>query len=493
MRTRTVVAVSLFLSLCAIALSAQQQHSVETLPDGTRITRSVQEIAAAKPGIVVTDINFGYRPVGLPALISNPFHITNRGNAKLTITKNSGVVPSSMAAVFDISEVKAQTFPLVLGDVNSGDNEKTFRIKFTPNKTGVFDATLTFSSNGQGIDSVCRLHGVGIEPGIAVNGCEFGRRRVGASYDSDVEGGPAQLTVINSLGGKTSTVNSYTISGNVSEFELDDLSDLKGMAMNPAQEIIRAVKFKPTKPGYDTLRITFTVSTGSPITFIATGVGVTPHLQFSETNVGTANLADTAKASIIKTFNITNLDVTTTPKWEFFDDVLIDDVGSANGGTEIGTAGKAAPGTEGFSILKTQFDLPLFIGAGLTTADFTIWYQPAKVGKNSAVFAMHDIDYDTSYVVTFSGEAIQDASGIEDDASYCSLAPNPVQSSVVLGFRSVAARRLLLRDAMGRELRQAELIESDRVRLNTADLNAGVYVVEIHDAEGIHMRRFVKD
>ncbi len=499
MKQTATMLLSLFLLCCALFAQQPSQTTMRT-NEGATVTRHVLAdgekiagVAAAKAGIVVTDINFGTRPVGLPALIDDPFHVTNRGNAALRITKHSGIQPSSMATVFDIADLKSQKFPLIIDTINSGFNQQTFHVTFTPPSVGTFNATITFSSNGAGIDSVCRLRGIGISPGIGVNGMEFGRRRVGGKYDSDVEGGPAQIMISNSLGNVMSTINSVKISGATTEFEVSDISDLVGKSMSPAEQIIRGIKFTPKKIGYDTLFITLGVSTGPPVVFIATGVGVVPKLQLPNIDFGRVDLNGTT-LSVKKNFHLVNLDVTTTPSYEFYDDALFDDLGSAIAG-QIGSGGQTDVGSKGFSFDLKQFDLPFALAAGATSWDFSAWYRPSKLGFDTARFYYSLVGdgtpSDTTHTL-WTGEAYEGVNAVIDEATDLHVYPVPAQNVLHLHFATSAARVYTILDDLSRTRMQYQSDASSTEVLDLSGLAAGSYTLTIAEGNALRYKRFVK-
>ncbi len=489
------VTLLLFVLSVGSALRAQQpvQKTTELQPQQSSQPGDGNEPTASKVLVVVSDINFGYRPVGLAALISNPFSVVNRGDGTLRVTKMSGLVPSSMSAVYDISDITGTSFPFTVNTISSGDNEHRFSIKFTPNKVGTFDATITFSSNATGVDSVCRLHGFGINPGIGCNAIDFGRKRVGGTYSADQFGSASQLMISNSLGGTNSTISKVTISGDVTEFDHEDLSALNGLSMAPAQQIIKGITFTPHKVGYDTLRITMTVSTGSPITFVATGIGVQPKLQLPDIDFGQVDLGDTATATSTKTFTIVNLDNTTTPAYEFYDDLLFSDAGSLSAMSEIGTGGKASVGSQGFSFDVNAFDLPLFIGAGLSSPVFSAWYQPTAVGSNMSTFQLQDQIADTVYSAKWTGSAIKTSAAVADNTTISGCSPNPVRDELHLSFVNPMQGELIIRSALGIEVGRQPLMNADHLRVPMSSYPSGMYLLEIVDCRGVSAVRVLKD
>ena len=479
MKTLATICLTFFVALCA--LSAQNS--------GTDLGASnTIQTATTRPQIVVTDINFGTGAVGLPALVSRTFRIINRGNAPLIITKQSGVQPSSMASSFDISDITSAEFPLTLDDVNSGFNVRTFTIKFNPQHTGAFEATIVFSSSATGVDSVCRLRGVGINPGIGVNSVDFGRRRIRDTYESDADGGAAQIMINNTLGGKTSTILKATVSGNTSEFVYTDLAEFTNMVLQPAQQVTRIIKFKPLTTKYDTLRITFQVSTGSPIVFEAIGTGVVPHVTTSDLDFGTIDLNSTTKSSSRK-FQITNLDMFTTPTWEFYDDLNIDDLTVLGAGTEVGTGGQATPGTMGFSFDKSQLELPLVIPAGQVSKDFDAWFQPSKIGDFSAQ-VQWSCDASAKPVSTWSGHATGTPNAVEDLHTIALVYPNPVCHELKLGADLDAGYPYDIVDCYG------DVVSSGTTQakgLDVKQLTPGLYCIRVMRGGRIVQAQFIKD
>lgn len=348
--------------------------------------RTLVKGKTGEPIINVSDIPFGSVVVGSSAKRS--FNITNEGNVKLTVSNQSGVVPAG-SPFTSTSDVVTTGSPLVLdlSGTTSG-NSKSYEVTFAPTATGNFNATITFSSDAETVDSVCIISGVGIKPGLSANLIDFGRRRISGNknysgpYSTDVTNTKTQIVLSNSGTAPVKISKASVTRGTAAHFVLPDLNQFNGLDIPAGETKTYDISYQPGAAAYDSLDITFENDANNGTVFQAIGVGVVPKIiiddvTFAQLSLLGGNPVDTKK------WRITNLSKTTTPAWEFYDSVKVTDITVGGAGDEIATGGQSTIGTQRMSFDKAAVSLPLSLKAGEVSTGFDAWYQPVNLGANS--------------------------------------------------------------------------------------------------------------
>jgi hypothetical protein len=369
--------------------------------------RTLVKGKTGEPIINVTDIPFGSVVVGNS--VKRSFNVTNDGNVKLTVSNQSGVVPAG-SPFTSTSDVVTPGSPLVLDLTGTtAGNSKTYEVTFAPTVTGNFNATITFSSDAESVDSVCIISGVGIKPGLSSNLIDFGRRRISGNknytgpYSTDVTNAPAKIILSNSGSAPVKISKATVTRGNAANFVLPDLNQFNGLDIPAGETKSFDISYQPGAPAYDSLDITFENDANSGTVFQAIGVGVVARIIIDDVNFTPLSLIGGNPVDT-KKWRITNLSKTTTPVWEFYDSVKVTDITVGGTGTEVGIGGQTDIGSERMSFDKTALKLPLSLKAGEVSTGFDAWYQPKDLGTNKAELNTVS-DAETEKISTWNGSA----------------------------------------------------------------------------------------
>ncbi len=369
--------------------------------------RSLVKGRTGAPIINVSDISFARVVVGTTSRKS--FIVSNEGSVKLTVSTQSGVLPAG-SPFTSTSDLVTTSTPLLLDPIGSvNGNTRSFDVTFAPTVTGNFNATITFSSDAESVDSVCIISGVGIKPGLSSNLIDFGRRRISGNknytgpYSTDVTNAPAKIILSNSGTAPVKIAKATVTRGNAAHFVLPNLNQFTGLDIQAGETKTYDISYKPDTTVNDDLVINFTRDDNDSALFQAFGVGVVPRIIIDDVNFTPLSLLGPNPADT-KKWRITNLSKTTTPAWEFYDSVKVTDITVGGTGTEVGIGGQTDIGSERMSFDKTALKLPLSLKAGEVSTGFDAWYQPKDLGTNKAELNTVS-DAETEKISTWNGSA----------------------------------------------------------------------------------------
>ncbi|MFN4769554.1 MAG: choice-of-anchor D domain-containing protein [Candidatus Kapaibacterium sp.] len=370
--------------------------------------RTLVKGKTGEPIINVSDVPFGSVVVGTS--VKKAFQVSNDGNVKLTVSNQSGIQPAAGSPYTSTSDAVTTGSPLVLDLAGSASgNTKSYEVTFAPTAVGNFNATITFSSDAESVDSVCVISGTGIQPGLSSNLVDFGRRRIDGNkkytgpYTTDVTNAAAKIVLSNSGTAPVRVKSAKVTRGNAANFNLPDLNQFNGLDIPAGESKSYDISFKPGAPAYDTLDITFENDANDGTVFQAYGVGVVPRIiidnvTFAQLSLLGGNPVDTKK------WRITNLSKTTTPAWEFYDSVEVTDITVGGAGDEIATGGQSTIGTQRMSMDKAALKLPISLKAGEVSTGYDAWYQPVNLGNNTATISTTS-DAEAEQTSTWTGSA----------------------------------------------------------------------------------------
>ncbi len=210
---------------------------------------SYSVVARARVGNAVIGVSgaaFGMVPVNTSSdrtiTVSNMASI---GNGTLTVTGATG--PSN--AAFTLPD-GMPAFPLALAP----GAMRTIRVRFTPTTGKSYIDRITFTSNAASGDSIAELTGESGQPRVIATSLTWDARHV--------KTGPYRSNLyLKNLGAGATTLNGVGEKiGDVADFTLANIEQIKGTLLNPGDSVIVQVDFQPQAVGQRTLYIYWDIS-----------------------------------------------------------------------------------------------------------------------------------------------------------------------------------------------------------------------------------------
>ena len=241
----------------------------------------------------------------------------------------------------EIFEVKgleniSQSNPLVL----EPGQAHQFSVSFRPDAVRDYASEITFIADAIIPDNVTKLTGKGVQPKLAVNSEDWGRKRVDPNsykkekgkYDFDPYPSFNNAITIKNEGtmtlklGKPNLINNLDNKGNAFFIEyngnkvplIDNLNNIfSGLIFEPGEERTFNVYFHPLEEGQHHLEMEFTTNVQVTAISILRGYGVYPRTSTEDLPFGQFLIGSQKKTGTIRIYN-TN--------WESADDMIITDL-----------------------------------------------------------------------------------------------------------------------------------------------------------------------
>ncbi len=371
------------------------------------------EAKVGEPEIRISDIDFGKVKIGNTS--EKMFILTNTGNTELVVNSYRGpfnstvfqlILPKTITEISDLNPLKLD--PL---------SKDTFKIRFTPNTSGLFLDSIIFRSDASKSDSICYIRGEGSAENIFVTErYNWGRKRIDLSPRAPSGPYPPEEEIIkitnsDNVDFKIIRIDS-TISDKSDAFKFNR-SAFDNLTIPAQTSITIPVTFHPLEIGEHRLILNFINEYNLPLQTELTGTGTAANTKNQIYQIGTTFINDynNPKSSIIEIENL---------RWQFEDTLYIYDLISVPTGNEISTDG-INYGTEGFRLNKSTLGLPathLSIPPGekiLINIDFVA----QRFGTHSAKLKPETNSYEITEI-TLIGEGLErNLTGIGDTISIC--------------------------------------------------------------------------
>ncbi len=319
---------------------------------------------------VPAQVAFGTQNVGASSSPST-VTLTNASGAAVTVSSIASSAPGEFA-------VSANTCTTV-----AAGGTCSFAVTFTPSATGARTASITVTSNGTGSPQIVAASGTGASAPVQgqltfPSTLALGPHLIGTTS------GPQTVTVTNS-GGTAVTISSITSSA-PAEFAV---SAPGCTTVAPAGTCSIAVTFTPAAAGDRSAVVTVTSDgLGSPQSFTATGIGVTPSSpgQLSMVAAIDAGAFMVGLTSPPASITITNI-----------------------GGTTVNVSSITSSNSAEFAIVQNTC-AAVTPGASCSVA-FT--FLPAAVGARASTFTVTSDGVGSPQVIAVSGTGTDTATTIE--------------------------------------------------------------------------------
>ena len=131
-----------------------------------------------------------------------------------------------------------------------------------------------------------------------------------------------------------------------------------------------------------------------------------------------------------------------------------------------------------------------------TTAEQTVTYgYPADVGVEAQLYTVAWVQNVATKEVLNSGTRFDAATATEEVSvdNQVVLSPNPTTGKTTLTFDKLTPQYLMVQNVAGQVLETVKLSNSTTYDLNMASFSAGIYIVKIKSAEGVAIKRVVKN
>jgi Secretion system C-terminal sorting domain len=131
-----------------------------------------------------------------------------------------------------------------------------------------------------------------------------------------------------------------------------------------------------------------------------------------------------------------------------------------------------------------------------TTAEQTISYgYPADVGVEAQLYTVAWIQNTATKEVLNSGTRFDFGTATDEVSvdSQVALSPNPTTGKTTVTFDKLTPQYLTVQNVAGQVIENVKLSNSTNYELNLTHLAAGVYIVKVKAAEGIAVKRVVKN
>jgi hypothetical protein len=356
------------------------------------------EAEVTQPIINVSNAQFEDLPIRKTA--TQEIEISNTGSADLIITGYKGPnEPVYKAHLPDISVLK----PLIL----KPDSVFSFAVDFKPLLEQQYQDSIVFFSDADIIDSVALLNGNGVQPGMISTSYDWGRKRVGGTYDA----GNKCIVIENTSEGDVTIHGIAAKVDNGGDAFIFDRSKFNNLTIPIGDSVIIPVKFEPPKEGVYELVIVYDNTVNSQTETRLYGVGVKPLITSSPINFDTSvvnqytyPVLDTVK------FNIVD--------WQFGDTLRIYDISILPTGNEISTDYDKF-GTEGFKFDKGALKLPAVLLPGQSLEIPIVFVAQKKGTAFAQLRSVSDAGYEA--VSNLTGFGINEGIKINptDSSSIC--------------------------------------------------------------------------
>ncbi len=130
------------------------------------------------------------------------------------------------------------------------------------------------------------------------------------------------------------------------------------------------------------------------------------------------------------------------------------------------------------------------------TAEQTITFgYPADIGVEAQLYTVVWVQNVATKEVLNSGTKFDPTTSTNDVSvdNQVTLSPNPTNGKTIVTFDKLTPQYLTVQNIAGQVLENVKLTNSTSYELNLGNLTAGIYIVKIKSAEGVAIKRVVKN